>query len=170
MLSGRIASRSGPLVEAHDHTGADDSPAAIFGFVGRPPEQRRNDRERLRQAILDQLSKCFGKASANPLELVVQDWAMNPRIATDLDVSQPAIHPDVGPPILRHSHLDGRLRFAVSEVSDLSPGLIEGALAIGERAGSELLGTNATRVTAPAPPTIDGCCDTSSARRETPCG
>ena len=144
-LSGRIASRSGPLVEAHDHTGVDNSPAAIFGFVGWPPEQRRNDPERLRQAILDQLSECFGKAAAHPFELVVQDWAMNPRIATDLDVSQPAVHPDVGPPILRCPHLDGRLRFSVSEVSDLSPGLIEGALAIGERAASELLSAEQNR-------------------------
>lgn len=139
-LSGRIASRIGPLVEVHDHSGADSMPAALFGFVGWSPEQRQKDPVGLRQAILEQLSECFGEAAAHPLELVVQDWAMNPRIATDLDFSQPATHPDVGPPILRYPHLDGRLRFAVSEVSDLSPGLIEGALAIGERAALELLG------------------------------
>ncbi|MGJ8571400.1 MAG: flavin monoamine oxidase family protein [Hoeflea sp.] len=141
-LSGRVASRIGPLVEVHDHTGANNTPAAIFGFVGWSPEKRRKDPEGLRQAILDQLSDCFGKAARQPLELVVQDWAMNPRIVTDLDISQPAVHPDIALPILRQPHLDGRVRFAVSEVSDLSPGLIEGALASGERAALELLATS----------------------------
>jgi len=140
-LSGRIASHSGPLVEAHDHTGFDGAPAAIFGFVGWPPEQRRNDPEGLRYAILDQLSECFGEAAALPLELVVQDWAMNSHIVTELDLSQPADHPEVGPPILRQPHLDGRIWFAVSEASDLSPGLIEGALAIGEHVAFECLRT-----------------------------
>jgi len=138
-LSGRIASRIGPLVEAHDHTGIKGTPAAIFGFVGWLPDLRRKDPEGLRLAILNQLSECFGKAGARPLELVVQDWAMNPHISTDLDVSQPADHPAVGPPILMQPHLDGRVRFAVSEVSDLSPGLIEGALAIGEQVASEFI-------------------------------
>ncbi len=141
-LSGRIASRIGPLTEVHDHTGADNTPAALFGFVGWSAEQRRLDPEGLKRAILDQLSDCFGKAAGHPLELKVEDWAMNPRIVTDLDTSQPAAHPDVGPASLRHPYLDGRVRFAVSEASERSPGLIEGALAIGERAALELLETN----------------------------
>jgi monoamine oxidase len=100
-------------------TGVDNTPVAIFGFVGWSPERRRNDPVGLRQAILNQLSDCFGKAAAHPLELVVQDWAMNPRIVTDLDASQPAAHPEVGPPNLRHPHLSGRIRLAASMVSDL---------------------------------------------------
>ena len=135
-LSGRIASRVGPLVAAHDHTGVDNLPAAIFGFVGWPPNRRRMDPDGLRRAILNQLSECFGEAAARPVEMVVQDWAMNQRVATDLDLSGPADHPDVGPPVLRQAHLDDRLWFAVSEASDLSPGLIEGALAIGQRSAS----------------------------------
>lgn len=141
-LSGRIASRIGPLVEAHDHTAHDNEAGAIFGFVGWSPEQRRNDAEGLRRAISDQLSDCFGKAAGPPLELVIQDWAMNPRIVTELDISQPADHPDVTPPIMREPQLDGRVRFAVSEASDLSPGLIEGAFASGERAATDLLTTS----------------------------
>ena len=142
-LSGRIASRSGPLMEAHDHTSVDNTSAAIFGFVSWPPEQRRNDPEGLRQAILNQLSECFGKATSRPTKLVVEDWAANPRIVTDLDFSHPAAHPDVGPAVLRQPHLNGRVRFAVSEVSELSPGLIEGALAIGERVAADVLETSA---------------------------
>ncbi len=141
-LSGRIASRIGPLAEVHDHTGVDNTPAALFGFVSWTPEQRRADPERLRRAILDQLSDCFGKTAAHPLDLAIQDWAMNPRIVTELDILQPATHPDIGPAHLRQPHLDGRVRLAVSEASERSPGLIEGALAIGEKAALELLETD----------------------------
>ncbi|MDJ0857914.1 MAG: NAD(P)/FAD-dependent oxidoreductase [Dinoroseobacter sp.] len=133
-LSGRIASRTGTLVEAHDHSGQSGAPAAIFGFVGWPPEIRKRDPEGLRHAILNQLTECFGPAAAHPTNLMVQDWATNPNIVSDVDLSQPADHPDVGPAILRQAHLGGRIRFAVSEVSGVSPGLIEGALAAGEQA------------------------------------
>jgi monoamine oxidase len=139
-LSGRIVSRNGPLFEAHDHCSADNTTAAIFGFVSWSPEHRKKDPEGLRQAILDQLSASFGTAAGHPIDLVVQDWAANARITTGMDLSQPAQHPDLAPAVLRQPHLDGRLRFAVSEVSEISPGLIEGALAAGEQAASELLG------------------------------
>lgn len=141
-LSGRVISRTGPLTEVHDHTGAENTPAALFGFVGWSPEQRKTDPERLRRAILDQLSDCFGQAAAHPLDMAIEDWAMNPRIVTELDTSHPAAHPGVGPANLRHSYLNGRVRFAVSEASERSPGLIEGALTIGEQAALELLGTS----------------------------
>jgi monoamine oxidase len=61
-------------MEAHGHSGVDHPSAAIFGFISWPPEQRRNDPEGLRQAILDQLSECFGKAALHPTKLVAEDW------------------------------------------------------------------------------------------------
>jgi monoamine oxidase len=130
-------------MEARDHTGVEHTSAAIFGFISWPLEQRRNNPEDLRQAILDQLSECFGKAALHHTKLVVEDWAANPRIVTDMDVSRSAAHPDVGPAVLRQPHLDGRVWFAVSEVSELSPGQIEGALAIGESVAAEVFGTSA---------------------------
>jgi monoamine oxidase len=138
-LSGRIASRAGPLLEAHDHSGKDGFPAAIFGFVGWPPNVRQREPDGLKRAILDQLSECLGPSAANPDDLIVQDWATNPHIVTDLDISEPADHPGIGPAVLRQPHLGGRIRFAVSEASEVSPGLIEGALAAGERAARELI-------------------------------
>ena len=138
-LAGRIASRTGPLVEAHDHSGIDGTPAALFGFVGWSPDVRQKDTEGLRQAILNQLTECFGPEAAQPRELVLQDWAANPHIVTEMDISGPANHPDVGPAILREADLDSRVRFAVSEASEVSPGLIEGALAAGERAALAIL-------------------------------
>ena len=140
-LSGRIASRTGPLVEVHDHTCAEMKSAALFGFIGWSPEQRQLSPAQLRQEILDQLSDCLGKAAANPLQLVIQDWATNPQIVTELDLAQPVHHPDVGPDNLREKYLDGRVQFAVSEVSEHSPGLIEGALAIGESTAFDFLRT-----------------------------
>ena len=140
-LSGRIASQTGPLVEVHDHTCAEMTSGALFGFVGWSPKQRQSSTGQLRQEILAQLSDCLGKDAANPLELVIQDWATNPHIVTDLDLSQPANHPDVGPNYLRAKYLDGRVQFAVSEVSERSPGLIEGALAIGESTAFDFLET-----------------------------
>ncbi|MDU8943575.1 flavin monoamine oxidase family protein [Ovoidimarina sediminis] len=139
-LAGRIASRSGPLVEAHDHSGASGHPAALFGFVGWPPDMRRKDPQGLKQAILRQLTECFGPPAAHPIDLIVQDWATHSNIVTESDLSQPANHPDIGPALLRQAHLDGRVRFAVSEVSETSPGLIEGALAAGEKAALDSLG------------------------------
>jgi monoamine oxidase len=133
-LSGRIASQIGPLVEAHDHSGIDGSPAGIFGFVGWPPDIRQKDPDRLKHAILAQLSECFGPAAAHPNELIVQDWASNTQIVTELDLSGPVSHLDIGADILRQPFLDGRVRLAVSETSEVSPGLIEGALAAGEHA------------------------------------
>ena len=67
------------------------------------------------------------------------DWADQPFTATDLDLSGPAEHPDLGPEILRKAHLDGRVRLAVSETAEVSLGLIEGALAAGEQAAAALL-------------------------------
>jgi monoamine oxidase len=138
-LSGRIASQVGPLSEAHDHCSADEKTAAIFGFVGMPPMQRRADPEGLRAAILAQLVRCFGDQAAHPLELVVQDWAMSPLICTRADLDETPQHPVTGPAVLRDAHLGGRMALAASETSDLSPGLIEGALDAGQRAASVFL-------------------------------
>jgi monoamine oxidase len=135
-LSGRIASRAGPLVEAHDLCGAGGTPAAIFGFVGWPHEVREQHRPQLQDAIIAQLVRCFGSKAAKPLHLHVEDWALNPHICSPLDKAGAMPHPDVGSPLLRQAC--GRVQFAVSETSDVSPGLIEGAFAAGMRAASLL--------------------------------
>jgi len=140
-LSGRIASRSGPLVEAHDISGETGTPAAIFGFVGWPHDVRARKTDHLNSEIVTQLVRCFGQAAALPLQLHVEDWAANPFICTPRDLSEPMSHPDVGPGILRRPHADGRIFFAVAETSDVSPGLIEGALAAGMRAARQALGS-----------------------------
>lgn len=137
-LSGRIASRAGPLAEAHDISGRHGEPAVIFGFVGWPHDVREHHGSRLRDEIIAQLVRCFGDEAAHPLHVHVEDWAQNQYICTSLDRSGVMQHPDVGPPILRQPH--GRLVFAASEASDVSPGLIEGAFVAGMRAANMVSG------------------------------
>jgi monoamine oxidase len=118
----------------HDLCGADGTPAAIFGFVGWPHDQRARRRAHMREEIISQLARCFGSKAANLLHFHVEDWADNPQICTPLDKTGAMPHPDVASPLLRQAH--GRVQFAVSETSDVSPGLIEGAFAAGMRAAS----------------------------------
>ncbi len=139
-LSGRIASRAGPLVEAHDISGEDGIPAAIFGFVGWPHDMRAANRSDLNAEIIAQLVRCFGEQAAHPSQVHVEDWAANKLICTPRDLAEPMNHPDAGPDILRQSHARGRIVFAAAETSDVSPGLIEGALVAGTRAASLVLG------------------------------
>lgn len=139
-LSGRVASRTGPLVEIHDHSPGDAGQGALFGFVGWSAAERAADPEGLRRAILGQLGRCFGAEAAMPRHLILQDWANEPTICARADLARPPQHPDVGPAILRQGHLAGRLWLAVSETADTSPGLIEGALIAGEAAARRVLG------------------------------
>lgn len=138
-LSGRIVSRNAALGEAHDHTPHGEAVGAIFGFVGWSPAERRADPVGLRQAIRAQLGRCLGPQGLEPTAIHIEDWATNPLIATAEDIDGASEHPDIGPNLLRAVHFHGRMALAVSETSDVSPGLIEGALAAGERAARQLL-------------------------------
>ncbi len=140
-LSGRIASRTGPLAEAHDISGEDGTPAAIFGFVGWPHELRAENSDGLEIEIIAQLVRCFGEQANHATHVRVEDWAANPFICTPRDLAEPMSHPEVGPAILRQPLAGGRVVFSVAETSDVSPGLIEGALAAGERAAKQVLGS-----------------------------
>jgi monoamine oxidase len=134
-LSGRIASRTGPLSEVHDHS-QPEGPAALFGFIGWPPEAR--DPAPLTAAIRAQLARCFGPDTPPPISITLQDWSREALICTPDDHA--GAHPDRPAPILRQPHLDGTLHLAVSELSLRSPGLIEGALDAGQTAAATLSG------------------------------
>lgn len=138
-LSGRVASRTGPLAEIHDHTPAGEGVGALFGFVEWSPSRRRMEGDALHAAILDQLARCFGEPAREVQQLHIEDWARRPLICSTADLEGPAEHPVLGPPTLRESHLGGRLVLAVSETSAVSPGLVDGALEAGERAARQLL-------------------------------
>lgn len=138
-LSGRIASRLGPMVETHDLCGKDGTPAALFGFVGLPPDIRRNNEDKLKQALADQLVRCFGPEAGDYKTLHIEDWAQNPYICTQTDREGPGTHPSNLPEIVREAFWDQNLQFAVAETATQSPGLIDGAFEAAERAARTIL-------------------------------
>lgn len=142
-LSGRVASQVGPLVEVHDHSGADGQPAALFGFVGIPADLRAANRQALESAIVAQLVHCFGQQAGQPVSMHLQDWALDPLICADADRRGPASHPDVLPAAVRQPEWQRRLHFAVAETSTRSPGLLEGALHAADTAVEAIISSRA---------------------------
>lgn len=139
-LSGRIIGRAGPLAEAHDHSGPDGTPAAIFGFLGWPHHMRAEHDGRMKGLIATQLERCFGTA---PADVWIEDWARDPYTAAPEDLTGPMDHPSVRPKILRAAHADGRLIFAGAETAAQSPGLIEGAFVSADHAVASILSDRA---------------------------
>ncbi len=125
-LSGDVMSRAGPMVEIHDASPATGGPYALFGFIGVPPDQRR-DTQTLNRAILNQLHRCFGPAAA-PETLLLQDWAADPLTATDADARPVYAHPTYGLPPALQRIWDNRLFFSGSETAPTFGGYLEGAL------------------------------------------
>ncbi|MEL6467309.1 MAG: NAD(P)/FAD-dependent oxidoreductase [Pseudomonadota bacterium] len=141
-LSGGAISHVGPLFEIADQSDPEAGVFGLFGFVGTPFE-RRQDSAALRDACLAQLIRLFGPKAGAPTRIDVMDWAADPFTATQADRTPPQGHPPYGAPALSHS-VGGRLFFAGAEVSQTNGGLIEGAIATGERAamlaGSAIVG------------------------------
>ena len=131
-LSGRLASHVGPLVETHDHSGRDGTPAALFGFIGWPHGMRCKAGDQLNEFVLEQLARCFGEEARQPLNLQIEDWSGNQHICAKLDLSEPPEHPQSVPAIIQQPLGDDQVYFAVAETAPISPGLIEGAFAAGE--------------------------------------
>ncbi len=141
-LSGRIASQVGPLVEVHDHSGPDGTPAALFGFAGASSHSHNNNNEQFKTAVKQQLQRCFGEIAPDPLNIIVKDWAFEPYTTTAADRNGEGSHPKVLSKIVRKSHCENTIWFAVSETSERSPGLIEGALSRADKVADEIV--NAT--------------------------
>ena len=138
-LSGRIASRAGPIVEGHDHCSADGSTAALWGFIGWPHEMRKEMGAELKTQVLAQLKRCFGEDSPEPLSITIEDWSQDPLVTSPNDLSGPMNHPSVGPSVLRKGYFDNRIWFAGAETAQQSPGLIEGAFDAANHAANSIL-------------------------------
>ncbi len=133
-LSGRIMSRVGPLVEAHDHSGRNGTPAALFGFVGWPRDVRVKLGDALTDHVVEQLVRCFGPGAAAPIDIQIKDWAADPLVCRMADLNDLGGHPHIGPELVRQLHFDGKACFAAAETAAQSPGLIEGGFIAGEHA------------------------------------
>lgn len=138
-LSGRIASQIGPLVEVHDHSGPDGTPAALFGFAGVPADARAQAGAQFIDAIKQQLQRCFGEQAPEPTQIVIKDWAFAPFTSTAADRNGSGAHPPVLGKQVRQPYCNGTLWFAGSETSAISAGLIEGALARADEVAAQIM-------------------------------
>lgn len=130
-LSGDASSRRGPMVEIHDASPATGGPYALFGFIGVPPEGRR-DEQALRHQLTAQLARMFGPIAAHPAHLVVKDWAADRFTAVPADSEPLNAHPVYGLPKALADLWGGQLHFSGTEVATQFGGYIEGALEAAE--------------------------------------
>ncbi len=137
-LSGDAMSRRGPLVEIHDACDPAGDGAALFGFVGVPPERRDGRCDALKAAATSQLARLFGPEAADPRAVLLEDWARSPETSTPADLAPPTSHPAYGMPRALGGLWDGRLLFASTETATTDGGFLEGALAAAERAAGTL--------------------------------
>ncbi|MEH6450625.1 MAG: FAD-dependent oxidoreductase [Oleispira sp.] len=142
-LSGQGFSRVGPMVEINDACGADvscradedakegaeESPAALFGFMGVPAVNRQSlDEQTMIDACVAQLGKLFGEAALSPTSTHYVDWASNAFIASAADVSEPSQHAHFDQPKFDTELKGLQLGLIGSEFSQTEPGYIAGAI------------------------------------------
>ena len=138
-LSGDAMSQSGPMVELHDASPRSGGPYAIFGFVGIPAAQRFGHHEALIAAAKAQLVALFGPEMAAPRDILLQDWAQVPEVATDIDHPPLRAHPQYGLPTALRDLAKSGISFASTETAHGFGGYLEGALEAAERAAEEVL-------------------------------
>ena len=126
-LSGDGISRRGPLMEIHDACARDPAHGALFGFVGLAAGSALREPSRLVGDAVRQLERMYGAAAANPLDVVLQDWAAEQFTATAADqiITQ---HPAYGLPPGMAALAPKGLLFASTEMAPQFGGFIEGAL------------------------------------------
>ncbi|AZV76925.1 FAD-dependent oxidoreductase [Parasedimentitalea marina] len=136
-LSGDAMSHHGPMVEIHDASPAQGGPYALFGFIGVPPRSRLDEHE-LRQRIQAQFVRMFGPDAADPVALLIKDWAFDPLTATSADQVPLQSHPEYGMPHALSDVWQGDLIFSGTEVAPQFGGYLEGALEAAENALTSL--------------------------------
>jgi monoamine oxidase len=137
-LSGDAQSRRGPLTEVHDASPCEGGPYALFGFVG-VPAKSRTDALALRHASQQQLGRLFGPQAAQPIDLILKDWARDEFTAAPRDQAPLSHHPEYGLPEALSCLCDGRLLLASTETASQFGGYLEGALEAAERCVGQIL-------------------------------
>jgi monoamine oxidase len=126
-LSGDGISRRGPLMEIHDASPVEPGPGALFGFVGLPVGSPGREPARLIEDAIRQLEQMFGPAAANPLDVIVKDWAEDIDTATPADYAN-GHHPQYGISPAIAALAEQGLWFASTEMASQFGGFVEGAL------------------------------------------
>ncbi len=138
-LSGDGISRSGPLMEIHDASPIEPGPGALFGFVGLPAGSPGREPARLIEDATRQLEQMFGPEAANPLDVIVKDWAEDIDTATPADnASGP--HPQYGISPAVAALAEQGLLFASTEMAQQFGGFVEGALEAAQATLQQLQG------------------------------
>jgi monoamine oxidase len=137
-FSGDASSQSGPMVEIHDASPHPGGPYGLFGFVGVPPDLRAAHVDEVLDLAKKQLCALFGPAMAQPLEIVLQDWAQDPQIATRQDWIPPRAHPSYGRPKALRGLWSGRLHLGSTEMGQMFGGFVEGALEVAQELAERL--------------------------------
>lgn len=128
-LSGTAMSQVGPLVEIHDASPSEGGPYALFGFVGYPADARQQiGQAELVKMAKQQLVSIFGPAAKKPIDVIIQDWSVEPFTADQEDLNVAAGHPAYGLSIKTEGEWDSRLHFISTETNRDNGGLIEGAI------------------------------------------
>ena len=138
-LSGFTFSPVGPLQEIHDASPPDQAAAALFGFLSARWPWRELTPDHRRAAVLEQLSRLFGRDALNPLAYQELDWSQEPYTSSTQDGIPPREHPQYGHALFEEASYGGRVFWAGAETSALEGGLLEGAVRSGERAAELIL-------------------------------
>ena len=138
-LSGEGLSDRGPVRLTFDDSSHDGAQHALVGFLlgetarawtGRDPDARR-------AAVLESLARLFGPEALRPTHYVDQDWIAEPLSAgCYVGVMPPGVMTTVGR-VLREPC--GHIHWAGTETATTWNGYLDGAVAAGERAATELL-------------------------------
>lgn len=137
-LSGDAMSQQGPMVEIHDASPMQGGPYALFGFVGVPADARVLHKDEMMRLAVTQLTAMFGPEMADPLNLVLQDWATIPDIARPQDQQPVRSHPSYGLSASLRNLSERGLFFASTETAPEFGGFLEGALEAAERVANTL--------------------------------
>lgn len=138
-LSGDGISQRGPLVEIHDASPATGTEGALFGFVGVPAPLRQSGNYDLSQLAVEQLVAMYGPNAAQPVAVLVQDWAKEALTATADDEREQLLqHPTYGTPTPLSHLWDGKLWLASTEMAPVFGGYLEGALEAAEMVAARI--------------------------------
>ncbi|MEB8388372.1 FAD-dependent oxidoreductase [Rhodobacteraceae bacterium KMM 6894] len=137
-LSGGAMSQQGPMVEIHDASPRQGGPYALFGFIGVPADARVLHKDEMMRLAVTQLTAMFGPEMADPLHLVLQDWATIPDIARPQDRQPVRSHPRYGLPTNLRALSARGVIFGSTETAPEFGGFLEGALEAAERVTNTL--------------------------------
>lgn len=134
-LAGSAFSHVGPMREIHDMSGPGGDPAALFGFA----QPQLGSSAPSEAAVVDQLVQLFGPAAGQPSAVAIQDWRTEP-LTSPAGVERLSLYQLFGHDLFQAPALNGRLHWASTETSVVTPGHIEGALAAAERTAAAIIG------------------------------